>query len=456
MKCFVRLFLLTLWCGVAAAAPSPNIVFIISDDHDFEHLGFMGNDQVQTPHLDRLAEAGTVFENGYIPMSICRPTLATFLTGQLPHQNGIYTNYLQERGVGNDTIHSDPQHSIANLLKDAGYATYASGKFWEGDAREQGFTHGTAEVSFGGFLQFVRKGQEELFGFIDEHAGKQPMFVWWAPLLPHLPHNPPDKYLKLYPADEIRIPDYVKPERRESFVEDERKLLAMTTWFDEGVGELIRKLKEASAYDDTLFVFVIDNGWANGLPSKHSVGEKSIRTPMSFTFPGKIQSGRRIEAVKSTMDLYPTMLRYAGVEVPDWAAGQTLKPVLESEAEPESDIVIGAIYPHWASETGPDAAKDLLAFYHVSGQWKTVWHIRDFTRETVGIPEGQATLWADFVPRQAGEANLFDLHSDPDEQTDLAGHPAHRARIEEARSEVLAWWRKTGGDPLPEAVIQFQ
>ncbi|MEX1028213.1 MAG: hypothetical protein WD049_09450, partial [Candidatus Paceibacterota bacterium] len=99
---------------------------------------------------------------------------AVQLSGRYPHQSGIYSNYLQNQKIGEDTMHIDPADSIANHFKDAGYMTYASGKFWEGDTREQGFTHGPVDISFRGFLQFVRNGQDELFGFIDDFAGNTP------------------------------------------------------------------------------------------------------------------------------------------------------------------------------------------------------------------------------------------------------------------------------------------
>ena len=145
----------------ADGAEQPNIVFIISDDHDNEHLGFMGNDAVHTPNLDRLAKAGAVFTTAHLPMSRCHPTLASFLSGRWPHQSGIYYNY--------GTAKLSPTNSLPSLLRDGGYATYVEGKYWEGDRREMGFTHGPGKTS----RTFVRQGQSDLFAFIDEVGGQQ-------------------------------------------------------------------------------------------------------------------------------------------------------------------------------------------------------------------------------------------------------------------------------------------
>ncbi len=191
---------------VAAENKPPNIVFIISDDQDNEHLGFMGNEAVHTPNLDRLATSGAVFTTAHLPMSRCHPTLASFLSGRWPHQSGIYYNY--------GTAKQSPKNSLPRLLRDAGYATYVEGKYWEGDPREMGFTHGAGKTA----QKFVRKGQDDLFSFIDERGGKQPLFIWWAPLLPHTPHNPPRKYLDLFEKDEVPVPDYIAAENRKEFL----------------------------------------------------------------------------------------------------------------------------------------------------------------------------------------------------------------------------------------------
>ena len=129
--------LLTLAAVAAMAiglhAQQPNVIFIISDDHDNAHLGFMGNEFVHTPNIDRLADAGTVFTRAHLTMSRCRPTLASFLSGRWPHQPRIYHNF--------GKLKLDPTDSLPNLLKEAGYATYVEGKYWEGAPRRRGVTH---------------------------------------------------------------------------------------------------------------------------------------------------------------------------------------------------------------------------------------------------------------------------------------------------------------------------
>ena len=136
MNRFFSAITTTLLIGGSAAAHAaestrPNIVLIISDDHDNEHLGFMGNNTVQTPNLDGLARQGTVFSTCYLTASRCRPSLAGLLSGRYPHQNGIYANYHKLNNKGNRDVVGEkmlsPQNSLPNLLKGAGYATYCGG-----------------------------------------------------------------------------------------------------------------------------------------------------------------------------------------------------------------------------------------------------------------------------------------------------------------------------------------
>ena len=122
-----------------------------------------------------------------------------------------------------------------------------------------GFTHGTVVATFKGFQQFVRSDQDELNQFIDQQGNQKPMFIWWAPLLPHKPHNPPANYLKQFADAEIPSPSFYQGDR-DQYVEALRKFYAMGTWFDDGASDLIEKLTAAGEYENTVFLFYVDNG----------------------------------------------------------------------------------------------------------------------------------------------------------------------------------------------------
>jgi arylsulfatase A-like enzyme len=413
-----------------------NIVYIISDDHDFEHLGFMGNDFVHTPSLDELAAQGTVFTTAQLPMSRCHPTLASFLSGRWPHQSGIYYNYGEKQ--------LDPKNSLPSLLRDAGYATYVEGKFWEGDPRAMGFTHGAGKTA----KTFVRKGQDDLFAFIDEIDGKQPMFIWWAPLIPHTPHNAPKKYEDIYDWSKMPVPSYID-EATDSWKKKEEKSYAMEAWLDDGISQLIAKLKAAGQLENTLFAFVIDNGWCNGLPSKGTPFEKGTRTPVFFTLPGTVPGEQRINQLISTNDIYPTLLDYAGVKIPKTAAGRSLKPLIDGEDAETDDAIYGAIYPAFATKGDNRPERDAYALTVRTPEWKYILFLQDVTQERSGKYFRIQSIETDFPTRSRGDEDLYDVKADPYERHNLATDPKQRERMDTLKAAALQWWSDTGGAPLP-------
>jgi arylsulfatase A-like enzyme len=421
----------------ARAMDRPNIVLIISDDQDYEHLGFMGNPLVHTPELDKLARAGVVFTTAHLPMSRCHPTLASFLSGRWPHQTGIYYNYGTEK--------LDPHNSLPSLLKQAGYATYVEGKYWEGDIHEMGFTHGKRSAQ-----TFVRKGQDELFAFIDDVGGKKPLFIWWAPRIPHQPHNPPKKYLSLFDKEKTPVPPYVKD--GDGFRQKEWLSFGMEAWLDDGVGQLVAKMKAKGLHEHTLYVFVIDNGWCNGLVSKGSPFEKGVRTPVFFSWPAAIKGGRRVDSLISTLDIFPTILDLAGVATPKDAAGRTLLPALQNKPGAEAfrgrDELFGAIYPAFATKGDERPERDVYALYVRTKKWKYIYYVQDVTADRNGNYFRIQSILTDYPTRRAGDQDLYDLESDPHELHNLSSEPDQGKQLTQFKARVLQWWKDTGGKPI--------
>jgi N-sulfoglucosamine sulfohydrolase len=218
----------------------------------------------------------------------------------------------------------------------------------------------------------------------------------------------------------------------------------MDAWFDAGLAELRAKLEETGELADTLFVFLIDNGYANGFASKGSAFEKGLRTPVFFSWPKGIAGGRTRPELVSTLDLYPTLLDYAGVPAPAGIAGIDLRPALEGRELATRDVLHGAIYQY--EEGGPRqrAEEAVFALYARTERWKFVLYVRR--------PDPSKNLllheFAPFPDRARGDRDLFDLTQDPYEKHDLSGDPAHAALLDELQQGCLAWWRESGGAEL--------
>ncbi len=437
--------------SLAALAPAcaresgrrPNVVVLVADDMDFEHFGFAGHPLAQTPTLDALARQGVLFPHGYVPMSRCRPSQAALLSGLWPHQNGVYFN------VGVD--HVDPDTSLAKHLQDAGYATVGEGKFWEGDARALGFSN----LAIANYTTFVRWDQQHLFDWLERTPREQPFFVWWAPELPHVPHDPPARLLERIPLESVPIPAWFAGDEaaRAEFRARERTLLAMDAWLDEGVAQLFEKLRALGEYEDTLVVFLIDNGWANGCVSKGWAFDKGLRTPVIVSWPGGLHGGARFDDLVSPVDLHATILDYAGVPLPDACVGQSLRPRLEGRPFQARTALYGALYPLAPSTDLGNPARDAYALWACDERWKFILTLKDLhavadAGSDLGEREDiKVSLAPDFV-RKRGDIELYDLTNDPAERTNLAAAPEHAIRLAEWRRATLDWWRASGGGPL--------
>jgi len=411
-----------------AARARPNIVLLISDDQDYEQFGFMGHPVVETPALDTLAAQGTVFRRAYVPPR-CRPSLAVLLTGRWPHQNGITFNRGQAPLAA--------EGSLPNRLADAGYATFLGGKYWGKDHVAMGFQYPAERNE-----SFVREGQADLWAFLDEHAGKQPFFVWWAPSIPHTPHVPPNRHRRKYAKVPVEIPAWYqgKPGRYRSA---ERLCYSMDAWLDEGVAELVERLSAAGELENTLFLFLVDNGWANGLVSKGSAFEKGVRTPLIVSWPGHVAGGQELEHLVDSVDVFPTLLDYAGLPIPEDLAGVSLRPWIENPELAGRPAIYGAVYLQQRLNDRPE--EDAYGLFVSTPEWKYIVYLQDVDGDVQNLTTG---VIAPPFRRGRGDEDLFHLSDDPYELTNLAADEAQAGRIEAFRAELLEWWRTSGGGPL--------
>ena len=410
----------------AEAAGTPNVVLIISDDQAWTDFGFMGHEVIRTPHLDRLAAEGAVFTRGYVPSSLCRPSLATIITGLFPHQHGITGND-PPRGTDRRLMlrHMSAEDPLPRLLARQGYISLQTGKWWEGHHALGGFTHGMThgDVRRGGRhgdegLAIGRKGMQPIFDFIRQHAGR-PFFVWYAPFLPHNPHNPPAEILARYsvPGRPPKLARYY----------------AMCEWFDQTCGELLDFLDREKLRDNTLVAFVVDNGWIQQTgprrttsgwyapKSKRSPYDGGLRTPILLRWPGHIEP-KRYDVPVSSVDLAPTILAACGADVPQRLPGVNLLDYCDGQP-PRREAIFGEIFSHDAVDIDRPAA-NLQYRWCVEGEWKLI------------------------LPQAGGvaAAELYNVVADPHETKNVAGeHPEIVARL---HKRIEQWWT-----PNPENVV---
>ena len=423
----------TLW---VSAQKSPNVLYIISDDQSWTDYGFMGHPQIKTPNLDKLANESVLFERGYVPTALCRPSLVTLINGQYAHKHGVTGNdpspkrYLKEKSNQKKAqliSYLDRFETLPNLLGEKGYLSHQSGKWWEGNFKHGGFTHGMTR----GFpqpggrhgddgLKIGRNGLQPIEDFVD-HAMKEnkPFFLWYGVFLPHTPHNPPERLLK--PYQDLDLPLSIA------------KYYSMCTWFDETCGQLIDILEKRNLRDDTIVVYVTDNGWIqnpekNGYAprSKQTPYEGGIRTPIMFSWPnGNLKNGKRKDVV-SSIDLFPTVLAATGARTPKDLPGLNLLENLKNEKPIKRKGIFGESFAHDIADV-ENPEESLIFRWTIEGKWKLLLTY-----------DGEVNRYKTTHPREEKRPQLFNLLQDPKEEKNLAEqNPKVVARL---AAKIGKWW----------------
>lgn len=459
---FLAGLLIALAAAVVQAADRPNIVYIIADDQSWTDFGFMGNESVYTPNIDKLAAKSARFPNGYLPTSVCRPSLVTLLTGLYPHEHMVHFNHGPPGNSAYNKMTSVEEYvrvrskefelierlkTLPGVLAEKGYRSLQTGKFWEGHWRNGGFTEGMTvfeappkSQTYGGVrklasgdrvahgngdwgLQIGRETMQPIWDFVaDCKKADVPWLIWYAPYLPHQPHDSPEKYYEI-----ARSMPGVKPHQIPYY--------AAIAQFDDTVGDLVRFVEEHSDLSNTIFVFVSDNGWtASEKPqkgrevefehtknSKRAPFDEGVRSPILFRWDGVIEP-KSYEQLVSSIDIVPTLLAAAGCESIE-SPGIDLLPAMEGKEELDPDrAVYGEIYPGDASSLGHPEV-DIAYRWVRKGNFKLI------------VPRGE-NAWGGYVRKTA----LFNVADDPVESRNLAWNPEYEEVESRLRKLLDEWW----------------
>ena len=422
----------TGFCLAAASAfagkSPPNIVMIISDDQAWTDYSFMGHAAIRTPNLDRLASQSLTFTRGYVPASLCCPSLASIVTGLYPHQHKVTSNdpampagmnpaqfqqsdaFREGREVMNRHLEAVP--TLPRLLTEKSYVSLQTGKWWQGHFSRGGFTHGMTKGQRHGDegLDIGRKTMQPIYDFI-ETARKEdkPFFVWYAPMMPHDPHNPPERLLNKYKdkTPSLHIARY----------------WAMVEWFDETVGDLLGYLDKNGLAKNTIVVYVADNGWIQdpdspryAPKSKQSPYDGGLRTPIMIRWPGRVKP-QRSESLAMSIDFMPTLLNAVGLKPTRDMQGINL---LDAKAIRARKVIYGECFTHAAVDLN-DPAANLRWRWAIEDEWKLI------------VPAEQN--------EPGNKVELYNLANDPREGNNLA--TVEPKKVQHLTQLLDRWWSGT-------------
>lgn len=443
----------------------PNVLFIVTDDQRFDTIHTLGNNEIITPNLDRLASRGTSFVRAHIAGgtcgAVCMPSRAMIMSGRNPfHLEGLGGNIPEEH------------KTVAETFKNNGYETIGLGKWHNGcPAYARSFTQG-AKIFFGGMwdhwnvptCHFDPTGKyDNVINFVvdfykenhpqgqhcDEfdpgkHSStlltdaaiellnkntnqEKPFFMYLAYLAPHDPRTMPDEFRDMYDPEKITLPPNFRQiidtnyplmvhrdEHLAAYPRDEKEIrrhiaeyFAMITHLDHEIGRLLDTLKESGEEDNTIIVFTGDNGLAvgqHGWLGKEDIYEHGIRIPLIMAGPG-IAKGRRNDAYVYLYDVFPTLCEKAGMDIPDSVDGKSFAHLLDGEHG--------------------ESFRDEL--YLIFDQF--VRGVKDENYKLIEYRngDGEEDKWT----------FLYDIKSDPWETVNLAKDEGYQAKVDEMREKIL-------------------
>lgn len=449
----------------ALAADKPrNIIFILSDDHRWDWLGFMPEAPkfLETPNLDRLAKEGAHLRNAFVSTSLCSPSRASILTGQYMHHHGVVDNQRPEPAG----IRFFPEY-----LQGAGYETAFLGKWHMGhdsDETRKGFDYWAGFRGQGEYFDDtynINGERKKIAGYSTDvltdlalgwlkQSREKPFFLYLSFKAPHFPFEPAPRHKGRYDKAPIRYPETManteqnyasQPrwvrERRygihgvdhmetgrfdhdpvPSFEELFRRYSEAVFSVDENVGRVLKHLDDAGLRDSTVVVYMGDNGFAlgeHGFYDKRDAFETSIRVPLLLRAPGAVKPGTVVTQMVQNIDIAPTLLEAAGVAVPAGAPkmdGQSFWPLVQGRDIPWRDHLLYEYYWEWnfpATPTTFAIRTDRWKFIHTHGVWD-----RD---------------------------GLYDLQTDPIERHNLIDVPAFREQREKLQRQLFDELGRSGG-----------
>jgi choline-sulfatase len=436
----------------------PNVLVIMSDEHNAGVLGCCGNRIIRTPNLDKLAAAGTVFQNCYTNSPLCVPARLAFTSGK----------YISRVGAWNNScwLPSADYPSLPRILNAAGYESVLCGKMHYDNTRRYGFreiggnmnnnvkngrgnrrkpddltpTPGLSERfndfhagDHSGILDHDRKVTAGTVDFLEHRqAGDKPFFLLAGYLAPHFPLTVPQEYWDHYkgkvpmpviPAGHLESqPRNYKHLRIGFNVEDTpddivrkgRELYyGLTEWLDNEVGKVLAALARSPAADDTVVIYTTDHGenmGEHGLWWKNALYEHAAHIPLIVSWPARWQGGQRRSGACSLVDVVQTIAQIGGAKVPaDWN-GDSMVPWLDNSQTRWKDKAVSEYYAH-----------NIASGYAMirMGRFKYVYH----------TPADAA---------HPAERELYDLEADPGEFHNLAGDPDQKDRVQTMHAALVA------------------
>ena len=441
-----------------------NVIFILTDDHRYDFMGFTGRiSWLKTPALDQLANGGAYFKNAFVTTSLCSPSRASILTGQYSHVHTIV-----------DNIAPEPKNLVyfPQYLQQAGYQTSFFGKWHMGEDNDNprpGFDHWESFKGQGVYFnpllningKYVQyKDSTYITDLLTGHAldwlknrdTKKPFFLYLSHKAVHAPVAPAPRHRGMYANKKFTLPptyyqtlnddykvlkwpEWVKQQRyswhgvdyifhTHQTVEEMAQVYCETLMaVDESVGSVLKYLKENGLDQNTMIIYMGDNGFSfgeHGLVDKRHFYEESVKVPFIVYAPGLFKGGKTITKMVQNVDVAPTILEMAGLKKPDYMPGYSFTKILKGDTTKWRDKIFYEYYWEYDFPMTPTVfgvRTDKYKYIRYNGIWD--------------------------------QNELYDLEKDPNEMYNLIEKPEYEEIAKKMAGELYDWLEQTNGMKIP-------
>lgn len=441
----------------------PNFLFCIADDWSFPHAGIYGDSVVRTPNFDKIARQGVLFTRAYTAAPSCSPSRASILTGQdmyrleaggclfgtLPRKFPVYTQILET--VGYDVASTGKGYGPADLSIEG----------WEHDPAGLPFQERTLETP--GFIRSTDYAGN-FVDFLDQRDSAVPFCFWYGAAEPHRPYEYGNGARHGYDLAKIKVPEFLP--NTDSTRNDVADYYFEVEWFDQHLGRMIKELEVRGELENTVIIVTSDNGMP--FPrAKANLYNYGSRMPLAISWENQVAPGQVMGMPVSLIDIAPTILEIAGLNIPDGMTGESLVPLLRSSGDYNREYVVTALERHTLARPNnmgyPMRAIHTVDFSYIHNFRPERWPQGDPDIDawpqgfygdiddgaSKSLFENNPDRWPDLFMASFGkrpEEELFNDVNDPFQMKNLANVAEYQVIKNELKEKLFKYLQRTG-DP---------
>lgn len=452
----------------------PNVIFIICDQMRGDAFGAAGNSRIHTPNIDKLAENGVMFNNNFTNNPVCLPSRVSMFSGRYPHQTGVLCN--KSKG---ELLHF--QKSLPWYFKQAGYRIGYVGKnhtYISSELKNFDFVDIRAREECRAYSKYVppywhsdmlwpeedcnpRKNTDDAINFINQNEHGEPFFLHISYFDPHPPYMAPAEYTSKYCSDDMILPDYIDPAKLSDRLAEQQKALhydkvpeadlketmryyyASVEWgVDYQIGRIMKALEEKGLDKNTIIVFTSDHGDFMG---EHHMVRKAmfhydalLHVPMIWYAPSYIKKDYRPENLSQNVDIFPTLLDLAGIDIPEQLVGRSLVKVLQGKQPADKNFTV------FASAAYSDLPKDYWEnpepYFESDNDIPFHSRVQDYTWNEENRTVMARNLNWKLILNETREPELYFMNGGHIERENLYGNSKYEDIYQSLKSKIDSLW----------------